>query len=49
MIYILMGIAAIEAIAIRYLLNEKEYWKQVAKNNRNTMKKMWYEDKNQWC
>lgn len=44
MIYILMFIAAAEAIAIKYLLNEKDYWKQVADNHKEELKKMWYED-----
>lgn len=44
MIYILMGIAAVEAIAIKYLLNEKDYWKQIANSHKKVLKKMWYED-----
>ena len=44
MIYILMIIAAAEAIAIKYLLDEKDYWKQVSINQKEMMKKWWHED-----
>lgn len=43
MICILMIIAAAEAIAIKYLLDEKDYWKQVAMNQKEMMKKWWHE------
>lgn len=43
MIYILMIIAAVEAIAIRYLINEKNYWKQVSKTKQEMLNKRWYE------
>ena len=43
MIYILMIIAAVEAVVIRYLINEKKYWKQVSINQKEMIKKWWYQ------
>lgn len=44
MIYILMIIAAVEVIAIRYFYQESKYWKQVSKTKQEMLNKRWYED-----
>lgn len=42
--YILLGIVIFEAIIIVNLEKEVEQWKQVAANQKQMMKKWWYED-----
>lgn len=42
--YILLGIVIFEAIIIVNLEKEVEQWKQVAANQKEMMKKWWYED-----
>lgn len=42
--YILLGIVIVEAIIIMNLEKEVEQWKQVAANQKEMMKKWWYED-----
>lgn len=44
MVYILLGITIFEAIIIMNLEKEVHYWKQVVVNQKEIMKKRWYED-----
>ena len=44
MVYILLGITIFEAIIIMNLEKEVHYCKQVAANQKELMKKWWYED-----
>lgn len=44
MIIALMLIAAAEAVVIKYLLDEKDYWKQVSNNQKEMIKKWWHEN-----
>lgn len=46
MIYVLLLATFISVIAARYYSNKARYWEQVAKNQKEMMKKWWYSNDN---
>lgn len=44
MVYILLIIAVIEAIIIKYLDREVKKWKQITANYKELLKRWWYEE-----